>query len=660
MNVILDAFYSLGRKINKAGGENTNETEQGVVSEKLPELKLEMSNSDLIKLTTQWESIWNKSEVKSKWITQSEENEKYWLGNHFNRPDVGSARANNTRPLQDNAIFEALETYLPRITRRNPEPMVALSEDDTKDEKKETYAKNLGKKIGEIADELKLRLKLKKAARHWAVYLVGVAKLGWDMNKDIPTVKIVRAKKLILDPDATVDEDGYTGEYIGEYRKLQAGMLKKMLAGVGGEKDAEKIIDELIKNGKGNLADGTEIQFIEWWTAEYMCWTIGKDVLLKKKNPHWNYDSEQEGESTVDDNGIETPGQMQSIKGINHFPVPKMPYLLLSVFNLGKQPVDDTSLIGQNLSNQDRINKRGKQIDKATDGMNGGVVVSLARSGLTKDQAKGVTKALHDGGVVAIPDGTPDEAIKRMVSPGLPNDVYNDLVDTRRRLSDIFGTSGLSPSGVSKEKTVRGKYQVENMDTDRVGGGVSEYLEQFADDIYNWFVQLLYVYDDTYVAIPEKPKVTISVKEGSLLPKDSTTMANQAIELSIQGKMSVLDLYKKLDYSNPEELAANVWLEINAPELLYANDPRVAQVIQMKQQAAENASKTEEKPPNQSINFKDLPPDGQAQMAEKVGIRLVPEALAAYSENTKAKDAERQRSMKDENPKEEKKDKEEE
>lgn len=637
-NIILDAFYSLGRKINKAGGQTSNETDQGVVSEKLPELTLDMKNEDLVKLTSDWEGIWNKSDVKAKWITQSEENEKYWLGNHFNRPDINASK---NRPQTDNAIFESLETYLPKITRRNPEPMVTLAQKNKEeDEVANEYATDLGKQLGDIADELKLRLKLKKSARHWAIYLVGAAKLGWDMNRDMPTVKIVRAKKLILDPDATVDEDGYTGKYIGEYRKLEAGMLKKMLEGIGGEKGYEAVIDNMVKPDQL----GTDIQFIEWWTDEYMCWTIGKDVLLKKKNPHWNYDSENPGESTVDDYGVEQPGEPIEVKGFNHFPVPGKPFILLSVFNLGKQPIDDTSLIGQNLSNQDRINKRGKQIDKAADGMNGGVVVSLARSGLTQQQAKGVTKALHDGGVVAIPDGTPDEAIKRMVSPGLPNDVYNDLVDTRRRLSDIFGTSGLSPSGVSKERTVRGKYQIENMDTDRIGGGVSEYLEQFADDIYNWFVQLLYVYDDKYALIPNKPKVIVSVKEGSLLPKDSTTMANQAIELASGGKMSVLDLYKKLDYSNAEELAANVWLEVNAPEVLYANDPRVAQVIQQRQEAAQNASQVEEKAPSESINFKDLPPEGKAQMASKVGIELHPEAIAAHDEHIKKADAEISRS----------------
>jgi len=70
-NIILDAFYSLGRKINKASGEMTNETEQGVVSEKLPELKLDMENKELAELTSNWENSWNKSEVKSMWITTS-------------------------------------------------------------------------------------------------------------------------------------------------------------------------------------------------------------------------------------------------------------------------------------------------------------------------------------------------------------------------------------------------------------------------------------------------------------------------------------------------------------------------------------------------------------------------------------------------------------
>ena len=95
----------------------------------------------------------------------------------------------------------------------------------------------------------------------------------------------------------------------------------------------------------------------------------------------------------------------------------------------------------------------------------------------------------------------------------------------------------------------------------------------------------MYVYYEEFQGV-NPPKVTISVKEGSMIPKDNMTLANQAIDLAMAGKLSLIDLYKKLEYPHPVETAANVWLEVNFPQLLYAEDPRVAQVFAMQQQAA--------------------------------------------------------------------------
>src|SRR3990167_6064125 len=633
MSSILDAFYSLGKNLNKARGKSAEvETEQGVVSEKFPELKLDTDNIELLKLTSKWQKTWIESDVYKKWLIKIDYNEDYWKGKQHDQP-----KADKNRPLVDNVIFESLETYLPQVTRRNPDPMVTLRRTEKQTPENLAYAQELQKELAEIADEVVLRLKLKKGARHWAIYLLGALKPGWDLNKDIPTVKVVRAKKLILDPDATIDEDGYTGEYIGEHRKLPASDILSMLEAIGGEDEGIKKIKELaMKDNQPALA--TEIGFIEWWTDQYICWTLADDkVLMKKKNPHWNYDDTTKEEAPYDEQGnpqLDEQGQPLMVDntavGVNHFSVPRKPYVLLSVFNLGKQPVDETSLIGQNLASQDLVNKRLKQIDKNADSMNGGMVVSLERSGLTQPQAKGVTEALRRGGTVTIPAGAVTDAIARMSAPALPADIYLQLQDTRTRMRDIFGTRGSSPAGLATEDTVRGKLQNRALDTDRIGGGFSEYLEQMADSVYNWFVQLLYVYDDRYANTP-KPKVRVSVKEGSLLPKDSMTLANQAIELAGQNRMALIDLYKALDYPNPEETAANVWLEVNAPEILFANDQRIQQVVE----ARKNASAA--KPPSESINFKDLPPEGQAQMAEQAGLKLHPEALAAFHEN-KAKE----------------------
>lgn len=582
----LQGYISLGADVNKQKGDILDETQEGIVSEKLPELALSMKDDDIIKLTDKWEKEWLDSEKRNEWLKQIEENEKYWLGQQFDKP-----KADKSRPQVDNLIFEALETYLPQTTRRNPEPLVEIHSKSKTEEPNPTHERYVTKvkdRLTDIADENKLRLKLKKSARHWAIYHLGVAKLGWDMDKDIPAIRVIRAKRMILDPNATIDEDGYTGKRIGEYRKLPASTILSIIENNNGGEEAKTKVNEMIK-GDGEVGKATEIQFIEWWTPEYLCWKLGKTVLIKKKNPHWNYD-EDTTEESVDEYGNTVPVP-KTIEGINHFPIPLMPYVFLTVFNLGDQPMDKTGLIQQNLSSQDLINKRNKQIDKNADRMNGGAVVSLARSGLSQGQARNVVKAVRDGGAVLIPDGSPQDAVYFPQVPSLPNDVYNQLLDTRSRLRDVFGTSGSTPAGVKEEDTVRGKIQIRGLDTDRIGGGVSEYLEQFADDIYNWCVQLLYVYDSDFQFIEgaEPPKLKISVKEGSLLPKDSISIANQALELASMNRMSTLDLYKRLEYPNPEEMAANVWLETNAPHLLYKDNPMIQEALAMQQQAQQEA-----------------------------------------------------------------------
>lgn len=663
---LTDAFYSLGANVNKRRGDTQQETAEGVIGARLPELDLDLEDEQLVSLSDTWERTWNDSDVKSKWESMGDENERYWVGDHYNRPELDKSRA-----IKDNAIFEGLETYLPQVTRRNPEPMVSLSSRTEQTDPNQNYAKALQTELGEIADDINLRLKLKGTARHWSIRLVGALKFGWDLDNDMPAVKTVRPTKLILDPDATVDEDGYTGDRIGERRKLPAWKIVALIKKDPKSADNVKYIEDEL--AKGDMA--TEIGFIEWWTQDYMFWKVNSRVLLKRKNPHWNYDPEQPkapepteitaegGQQIQTEEAPDTspeaspalpqgapalpqlPGQEQAQpapqaqpqplpKGVNHFKTRKMPYVLLSIYNLGKQPVDLTSNISQNLSNQDLINKRIRQIDKNADTANNGMVVSLERAGLTKDQAGGVTRTLRNGGVVAIPTGAPQEAIYKPPMSELPTYVYNQLVDTRNRVRDIWGTRGSSPAGTQHETTVRGKIINQTQDTDRIGGGISEYLEQIGDQAYNWITQLLYVYDDRFVEQWAQgitpPEVKVTVKEGSLLPKDSTTIANQAQSLAEAGKMAIIDMYKRLDYPNPEELAANVWLETNAPDVLYGNDPRIKQVMQMKQEQAQAAAGGEKKGPSESISFKDLPPEGKAQMAKQAGIDLHPEAIAAH------------------------------
>lgn len=571
MSGLLDGFLSLVKGTNTHKGSEDEEYE-GVLSPQTDELELPMSDEELLQLTKGWENSWNNSEVKKTWEAVSDEVEKYWKGEQF-------FSLGEDRPLQDNAIFEAAETFLPQSTRRNPEPVVTLGYREQRTPENEVIARTFKNRLAELADTLKLRLKMKRVARYWLVYLIGAAKVGWsDTIQDI-TVKVIRPKKLIFDPSATIDEDGYHGEYLGERRKLKASVMAKMIPKKQG------LISKLV-----NSKMGTGLSFTEWWTDEYYCWTIGDEVLLKQKNPHWNYDQEEAVTETVDEYGQPVQTPVPAVRGINHFPTPRIPYVFLSVFNLGKQPIDDTGLIPQNLSTQDLINKRLRQIDKNADKMNGGLAVS--GDAFTKEQATQAGEALRKGGVIYVPTGNPNNVVAHHQQQGLPSDVFNQLQDTRIRLKDVFGVRGLTTAGIQSDKTVRGKILNKAVDTDRIGGGITEYLEQFADDVYNWFVQLMFVYYPNLQGV-QLPKLIISVKEGSLLPKDTASEAQQAMELAMAGKMSLVDLYKKLEDPNPEEKAANVWLEVNAPHILYQKDPRIMQAMQMMQQQAQQQQQME-------------------------------------------------------------------
>jgi len=349
-------FLGLGADINKVQADEKEKFE-GAISEFVPELKLDIDDKVLSKQQRDWKKKWN-DYYKRELSARQNENERYWRGLHFSDVEHGrhggSHHAHN-RPLVDNLIFESLETFLPIITRQNPEPFVKSDDSDE--------GLKLSKTVQDMlvyqADRLRLRLKIKRSARFWALYFLGAYKVAWSMVDNDITDRVIRPQKLILDPDATISEGGeYEGEYIGEIRKDTAeGLIKRF-------PKKEKFITALAQKKLG-----TTIQYVEWWTDDFLFWSIGEEILDKVRNPHWNYEEEV---GTFDDNGEE---MIEMEQKRNHFDHPKKPYIFLSVYNLGMHPHDDTNIVEQNLPLQDLINKRYRQIDKNTDNLNGGCPV---------------------------------------------------------------------------------------------------------------------------------------------------------------------------------------------------------------------------------------------------------------------------------------------
>jgi hypothetical protein len=524
-------------------------------------LTVDIEDSELLKLTRDWEREW-----KTYWATEeklTKEAEEYWKGKQY----TSIERQNSRRPLVDNLIFESLETFLPEATKQSAEPVVMA--DQTPEGR--ILERNIKTSLQFLADKLRLRLKLKRQARYWAIYKLGAIKVGWSPDTKQIFTDVVRTRKLILEKDATIDDGGiYTGEYIGEYKEATAKRMIELFPDKKTEIDA-----------KAQGQDGSKIKYIEWWTAEMLFFTMDEIVLDKYRNPHWNYDSE---DLTIDEYGNATP---INVNGSNHFDSPQIPYVFLSVYNLGDHPLDDTSLILQNLSAQDMVNTLSKQIVRNVRKMNGGS--AFASESFTKEEAREAQSALDSGDGVWVPTGDINAAFKQYQGTPLPSDVYGERADARSELRNIFGVKGSSAQGVASEQTVRGKLVISQKDSSRIGGGVSEYIEQCADRIFNWWVQLMYVYYDEphYAAVLGTAKaqqtiqlknkdlsaytgeLLISVKEGSMLPKDDVTKANQAIDLATAGFLSPIDLYDALDFPDPKETARNLFIWQNMPQTLF-------------------------------------------------------------------------------------------
>ena len=530
--------------LNKASKKPDEDDSESVL---MPEFTSTLSNEEIIKLSSRWSSEY---ETYAKDIKQQQkDNVNYWTGKHYNDLQTQGTK----RPLVDNLIFEAVETFLPIATRATPEANVS-----TVRGQQDTLTKKLQPILNYQGDRTMLRMKLKGATRDWVLNLIGCIKVVWDTQKNDFDIKKTLPTRLILDPNAEIDVDGtYYGEYLGEKKRCTARKIARMFP------ESKAFISALCQ---GNW--GSKLTYIEWWTNYDVFWTIESHVLGKFKNPHWNYDGETERKDP-------TTGNIKKvfIKGKNHFTQPMIPYCFLSIFNLGKRPHDETSLVYQNIPLQDTINKRYQQIDRNVESQNNGIV--LSGKYFTKEQAAEAATQLARGNPLWVPEGDIRASYARDTAPQLPSDVFNHLRDAREELRNIFGTSGSSPQGVEDQKSVRGKILINQLDSSRIGGGVTEYIELLSANIYNWFIQMMYVYYtdtkefpigvsrdmDEVVAIINtdfQNPVFVKVKSGSLVPKDPLTQRNEAMDLwSAQG-IDPISFYEKLDFPNPTESAKDL------------------------------------------------------------------------------------------------------
>lgn len=569
----------IGSRINKVPGGLPGD--EGVTGEKRDEFTLDMTDEELLELSRKTKDDYEG--YRSKIEVRQQANKTYYLGRQLNGTPLSTATTGEA--ISANLIFEAEETFLPAALSKNPEPVV-WSDNTTEGQALSNAVKTM---LQYHADVLVLRRKLTLVTRKWSVDLLGVLKHGWDAKiKDIQT-DVRSAKNLIFEKDGYIDSFGDYDGLLGEQIEVRASVLIDLFP-----KHKEYIT--IMCNGQM----GTKVTYTEWWTDEFCFYTFKEQVLDKHKNPHYNYDKTTK-EPDQD-------GEVQDVvtAGRNHFGRPKKPYTFLSVFSFEEEPYDVTGLIEQNIPNQKRVSRRTEQLDYNLSRANNSDVFS--EDNFNEETATQAARALAKGNPVLVPSGRPiSEAIARLQAPGVGSEFFKELENSKQDLRTIFGTQGITATPQDEDQTARGMILNQSHDTSRIGGGIGDALEQVADNVFNWWVQLYYVYYDqahtagimgqmksveyvTLQATDLDRKLVISVSADSMKPRDEVTEMNQAISLFEMGALDPKTLLTVLNVPDPQKtsestvlwlLDKSAYLQLNFPELAQ----QLAQIQQQQQQA---------------------------------------------------------------------------
>jgi len=455
-------------------------------------------------------------------------NEKYWKkGTEIDQKTIHPKRAK----IIDNRIFMSVETILPMLTSRTPEPMIGGEIDNEINEK---IIKALM-----IAYEVKQKLqqKLQTIIRHWFLYRIGIWKYRWEEGF---VTECVIADKIGIDPRGTDEVKGC--EFM--YEKMEDTIQHLT------EKFPKKKKEILAKYGTNRMK--SKVGYIEFWggEGEWVAWKLGELLLDKQKNPNFDYTNEEN----------------------NLFKKPQFPYLVLNVFNLGKNLYDDTSLIEQSRPLQDAANKRKNQISDLTEENKKLIVASS--SVISHEEFQ---KFIDKYGMLGIwlDSGGDIKSGLQIVGGQVDAATFNDMGHSITEIDNIMGTHSTTRGERQDQETFGGRKLLTAADYGRIDTIIVK-IEQLMENWYNAYLHMFKVYsledaefsngEETVVLSKNKiPRgIMVIVKKGSTLPVDKASRAEMAVKLAQFNFIDPETLFTELGYGKEQERTQKLyeWLAL--------------------------------------------------------------------------------------------------
>ena len=599
-----------------------------------------LSEQDKIKLVnarwTSAEPLWaqiKKNTARNKRVYQ---NNGEW---------VGDSVALKSRPkIRANRIFRNTESVINALIANPPQANFIPTRNT--DEAKE-FAELQQQYFIKRYKDLNVKEQIRKGLRNLYFSRLIVLKVFWNNALNDFDVRAIDPTKIRVSPNCTKEEES---EFVIEE-------IEDTLSNICARFPVKKT-EILNKNGYTDetvaFIENPTITYKEAWIGDMMYCIYGGILLSEKKNPYWDWDGikitleegvamqenrketlktirEQQPERQLNEaTGDEVESGLNSYF-FNHFNFPRKPYIFATAFNSDQKPVGETDMIEQSIPLQEGIDRRKQDIDENASLVNGQVLVdSSVMSKADAQKLRFEARAVVWGkGVVS--------GIRREFGTALPQFVYEDMVDSRSEIDNIMAASASFRGERQGQETKAGRLALIDQSYLALNELV-QVVDYVSYEMFNWFYQLAKVnYTETHYAKIMGPDAAVKmialtqddfedgteirINEGKTLPEDRQFKYEQAQMDAEKGFLSPADYLQEAGYQNPAQKAKNaVAYKMNPPVAVGMSEEELAELAPQEQK--------EETPPSRSISFKDLPIDGQIQLAAQAGIQLDPEIIA--------------------------------
>lgn len=532
----------------------------------------------------------------------------------FGRQIADKEKRNELKPYEsrnlDNVLYEIEASIKPLAMSKLPDMMVMPGSND---EQKEQTAEDLTRVINDDLHKRQNRKVLALAFKHLPVYFTGVIKARWDPTNGKSgdyVFDIVHPDNIIVDhlcTSSNADEMSFVAQSVDM-------TVQELVMRFPNKKD--KLFEILRKNGlvvgmEPSWKDlATTVKIWEVWSSWYIksespqtpdtqpqsqepitkwervdgvVWKYETLILKKLKNPYYDHQGEEKvftyddpanelskRELTKDDaiqamlTGV-MPTMTKEMIYHNYFQQPRKPFYFMTYDQWGKQPLDETSRIEQNIKNQENLDTRQKQINETLN--NRGKHIFSKDTGLKADDIERMD--LDDPKQDLLVEGNVNN-VHSYIQPERPTaQEFNDIQTTRQRMYSLSGSNAIR--GELQSQVATSNQIAREADFTRADDLVEDTINAACEWMAAWslqFVKLRYTESHLRRLLGSKGQITFMKLHRDMIDDGMEVVIKASSTDKIRAQKNALDFaklgppfidpvtfFKDMDIRDPENRA---------------------------------------------------------------------------------------------------------